>query len=107
MGEYRKGLADLEVGRHKNELESGQDLERRKQTSKRREAPVRDVNDRVAWEDGKEYAEGYNAVANAGQEAGVRPAGCEADLLCLLASMPFVDRLEMVAVSGCHRRGCW
>ena len=69
MGEYRKGLADLEAGGQKEELESGQDLERRKQTSKRRDASARDVHDRVAGEDGKERAEGCNAVANAGQEA--------------------------------------
>ncbi len=52
-------------------MESGQDLEQRKQTSKRGDAPARNVNDRVAWEDGKEYAEGCNAVANARQEAEV------------------------------------
>ena len=52
-------------------MESGQDLEQRKQTSKRRDASMRDVHDRVAGEDGKEYAEGYNAVADAGWEAGV------------------------------------
>ena len=50
MGEYRKGLADLEAGGHKRELESGQDLERRNQTSKRR-----DAHDGVA---GEERAEG-------------------------------------------------
>ena len=33
----------------------------------------------------------------------MRPAGCEADLLRLLASMPFLDRLEMVALSGWSR----
>ena len=71
MGEYRKGLADLEDGGHKKELESGQDLEWRKQTSKRKDAPARDVSDRVAGEDGKERAEGCNAVADAGWEAGV------------------------------------
>ena len=30
----------------------------------------------------------------------MRPPGCEADLLRALASMPFLDRTEMVAVSG-------
>ena len=30
----------------------------------------------------------------------MRPDGCEADLLRILASMPFLDRQEMVAVSG-------
>ena len=33
----------------------------------------------------------------------MRSANCEADLLRLLASMPFLDRLEMVAVSGWSR----
>ena len=33
----------------------------------------------------------------------MRPAGCEADLLRALASMPFLDRLEMVAVCGWSR----
>ena len=51
MGEYRKGLADLEAVGHNRELESGQDLERRNQTSKRRDASSRDVNDGVAGED--------------------------------------------------------
>ena len=37
----------------------------------------------------------------------MRPAGCEADLLRLLASMPFLDRLEMVAVSGWSRGGVY
>ena len=30
----------------------------------------------------------------------MRPEGCEADLLRALASMPFLNRLEMVAVTG-------
>ena len=30
----------------------------------------------------------------------MRPEGCEADLLRALAWMPFLDRQEMVAVSG-------
>ena len=34
---------------------------------------------------------------------GMRPEGCEADLLRALASMPFLDRQEMVAVSGWSR----
>ena len=33
----------------------------------------------------------------------MRPEGCEAELLRALASMPFLDRLEMVAVSGWSR----
>ena len=33
----------------------------------------------------------------------MKPAGCEADLLRALASMPFRDRLEMVAVCGWSR----
>ena len=33
----------------------------------------------------------------------MRPANCEGDLLRHLASMPFLDRLEMVAVSGWSR----
>ena len=33
----------------------------------------------------------------------MRPAGCEHDLLRALASMPFLDRLEMVAVCGWSR----
>ena len=33
----------------------------------------------------------------------MRPAGCEAELLRALASMPFLDRLEMVAVTGWSR----
>ena len=33
----------------------------------------------------------------------MKPAGCEADLLRALASMPFLDRLEMVAVCGWSR----
>ena len=33
----------------------------------------------------------------------MRPEGCEADLLRTLASMPFLDRLEMVAVTGWSR----
>ena len=33
----------------------------------------------------------------------MRPASCEGDLLRLLASMPFLDRLEMVAISGWSR----
>ena len=33
----------------------------------------------------------------------MRPAGCEADLLRALASMPFLDRLEMVCVTGWSR----
>ena len=33
----------------------------------------------------------------------MRPEGCEADLLRALASMPFLDRQEMVAVSGWSR----
>ena len=33
----------------------------------------------------------------------MRPAGCEEELLRLLASMPLLDRLEMVAVSGRSR----
>ena len=33
----------------------------------------------------------------------MRPEGCEADLLRILASMPFLDRQEMVAVSGWSR----
>ena len=37
----------------------------------------------------------------------MRPAGCEADLLRLLASMPFLDRLEMVALSGWSRGGVY
>ena len=40
----------------------------------------------------------------AGRGAGrMRPAGCEGDLLRRLASMPFLDRLEMVYVSGWSR----
>ena len=37
----------------------------------------------------------------------MRSAGCETDLLRLLASMPFLDRLEMVAVSGWSRGGVY
>ena len=33
----------------------------------------------------------------------MRPEGCEPDLLRALAPMPFLDRLEMVAVSGWSR----
>ena len=33
----------------------------------------------------------------------MRPGGCEADLLRLLAGMPFLDRLELVEVSGWSR----
>ena len=33
----------------------------------------------------------------------MRPEGCEADLLRALAWMPFLDRQEMVAVSGWSR----
>ena len=33
----------------------------------------------------------------------MRPAGCEPELLRVLASMPFLDRREMVAVSGWSR----
>ena len=33
----------------------------------------------------------------------MRPRGCEADLLRTLAAMPFLDRQEMVAVSGWSR----
>ena len=33
----------------------------------------------------------------------MRPTGCEAELLRALASMPFLDRLEMVAVTGWSR----
>ena len=33
----------------------------------------------------------------------MRPEGCEAELLRALASMPFLDRLEMVAVTGWSR----
>ena len=33
----------------------------------------------------------------------MRPEGCEADLLRIFASMPFLDRQEMVAVSGWSR----
>ena len=33
----------------------------------------------------------------------MRPEGCEADLLRTLSSMPFVDRLEMVSVTGWSR----
>ena len=33
----------------------------------------------------------------------MRPAGCEGELLRRLASMPFLDRLELVAVSGWSR----
>ena len=35
----------------------------------------------------------------------MRPEGCEADLLRALASMPFLDRQEMVAMSGWSRKG--
>ena len=30
----------------------------------------------------------------------MRPAGCEAEVIRALASMPFLDRTEMVAVTG-------
>ena len=33
----------------------------------------------------------------------MRPEGCEPDLLRALASMPFLNRLEMVAVTGWSR----
>ena len=33
----------------------------------------------------------------------MRPEACEAELLRRLAAMPFLDRLEMVAVSGRSR----
>ena len=33
----------------------------------------------------------------------MRPAGCEAEILRLLASMPFIDRLDLAAVSGWSR----
>ena len=33
----------------------------------------------------------------------MRPGGCEAEILCLLAEMPFLDRLELVEVSGWSR----
>ena len=33
----------------------------------------------------------------------MRPEGCEAELLRALAEMPFLDRLEMVEVSGWSR----
>ena len=33
----------------------------------------------------------------------MRPGGCEAELLRLLAEMPFLDRLEMVELSGWSR----
>ena len=33
----------------------------------------------------------------------MRPQGCEAELLRALAAMPFLDRLEMVAVTGWSR----
>ena len=35
----------------------------------------------------------------------MRPNGCEGELLRRLASMPFLDRLEMAAVSGRSRGG--
>ena len=37
----------------------------------------------------------------------MRPEGCEADLLRALASMPFLDRQEMVAVTGWSRAGVY
>ena len=33
----------------------------------------------------------------------MKPEGCEADLLRALSRMPFLDRLEMVAVCGWSR----
>ena len=33
----------------------------------------------------------------------MRPAGCEAEVLRLLASMPFIDRMDLAAVSGWSR----
>ena len=33
----------------------------------------------------------------------MRPAGCEAEILRLLASMPFIDRMDLAAVSGWSR----
>ena len=33
----------------------------------------------------------------------MKPGGCEEELLRALAEMPFLDRLEMVAVSGWSR----
>ena len=33
----------------------------------------------------------------------MRPAGCEAEILRLLASMPFIDRTDLIAVSGWSR----
>ncbi len=37
----------------------------------------------------------------------MRPGGCEAELLRLLAGMPFLDRLEMVELSGWSRGGVY
>ena len=37
------------------------------------------------------------------REAAMRPAGCEAEILRALAEMPFIDRMDLAAVSGWSR----
>ena len=95
VGDYRKGVEDLESGRaQEEEGEAGQDPERRKQAGKRKAAAADAGED----EAGKAVAEEMDREAES-----MRPEGCEPDLLRALASMPFLDRQEMVAVSGWSR----
>ena len=77
VGDYRKGVEDLEKARQE-ERAAEQDPKGGKQTGKR---PSR--------------------RGKGGR--GMRPEGCEADLLRALTWMPFLDRQEMVAVSGWSR----
>ena len=82
--EFRRGVEAMEDGedsaRQEDEGGPPESTERRKQRSK--------------WS--RDGAAEWGA-------GGMRPPSCEGDLLRHLASMPFLDRLEMVAVSGWSR----
>ena len=89
VGDYRKGVEDLEKG-GQGEPQAEEDADRRTQKSKRDRTASDADEDRTAEDEGR-----------GGRR--MRPAGCEAELLRALASMPFLDRLEMVAVTGWSR----
>ena len=93
LEKFRRGVEDLDgrttdgrkkERRRRSRTPTSGGLERRKRKSRRRQAA--------------------DAGAHEREEArGMRPEGCEPDLLRALARMPFLNRLEMVAVTGWSR----
>ena len=95
VDDYRQGMDDLEEARAQEEAEKAKKKpDRRRQTSRRKAAaaPAREDESNRASDGG---------AGRGGRR--MRFAGCEHEILRALASMPFLERLEMVAVTGWSR----